>query len=101
LNYFVSEERKKMRFHKEPKEPVFRDAHSIAHAIVHQDNQKIFASRAKSDSRKAYLSKDVERLEVLIEKRKAKFIENYGTIFAWTQYLDEFRGIKRLEEILK
>jgi hypothetical protein len=90
-----------MRYHKEPTEPVARDAHAIAHAIVHQDSQKIFASRAKSDSRKAYFSKDVERLEVLIQERKAKFIENYGTRFAWTQFLDEFRGRERLEEILK
>ena len=90
-----------MRYHKEPEEQVFRDAHAIAHAIVRQDSQKIFASRAKSDSRKAYFSKDVERLEVLIEERKSKFIENYGTELAWTQYLDEFRGIKKLEEILK
>jgi carboxypeptidase C (cathepsin A) len=89
-----------MRYHKEPEEPVFRDAHAIAHAIVRQDNQKIFASRAKSDSRKAYLSKDVERLEVLIEERKAKFIENYGTEIAWTQCLDEFRQRESLEKIL-
>lgn len=89
-----------MRYHKEPEEPVFRDAHAIAHAIVRQDNQKIFASRAKTDSRKAYFSKDVERLEILIEERKAKFIENYGTEFAWTRYLDEFRQLKSLEKIL-
>jgi hypothetical protein len=101
LNYFVSEGRKKMRYHKEPEEQVFRDAHSIAHAILTQHSQGIFASRAKTDSRKAYLSKDVERLGVLIEERKAKFVENYGTRYAWTQYLDEFRGRERLEEILK
>jgi carboxypeptidase C (cathepsin A) len=93
-------EGKKMRYHKEPSEPVVRDAHAIAHAIVRQGNQKIFTSRAKSDSSKAYLTKDVERLEVLIEERKAKFIENYGTKVAWTQYLDEFRELKSLEKIL-
>ena len=93
--------KEKMRYHKGPENPVFRDAHAIAHAIVRQDDQRIFASRAKSDYSKNYISKDVERLGVVIEERKAKFIENYGTKSAWTQYLDEFRGIKRLEEILK
>ena len=82
-----------MDYRKQPSEPIFYDAYSIADAVVRQQDQekrmkKAIQHEGLMSAKASKLSQDILRLEGLIQERIAKWVANHGTAMVWSQYLD-------------
>jgi len=82
-----------MDYRKQPTEPIFYDAYSIADAVVRQQDQqtrmdKAIATDGPISNKVGKLSNDIVRLQILIEQRIAKWVVDHGTVMVWSQYLD-------------
>ena len=80
-------------YNQQPTEPIFRDAYSIADAVVRQRDQekrmnKALEQQGVMGSTVYKLSADIARLQVLINDRVNAWVANYGTAMVWSQYLD-------------
>ena len=82
-----------MDYRKQPTEPIFYDAYSIADAVVRQQDQqtrmnKVVTTDGLMSSKVVKLSDDIIRLEGLIQERITKWVADHGTAMVWSQYLD-------------
>lgn len=80
-------------YNQQPTDPIFRDAYSIADAVVRQHDQekrmnKALEQQGAMGSTVHKLSADIVRLQNLINERVAVWVGNYGTAMVWSQYLD-------------